>query len=143
MSTLNLDVYMPVVILIILALVVAGGALLLSKVLRPHNPTELKLTAYECGEAPVGTAWSNFNVRFYVIALIFIIFDVESALMFPVATVFRKFNDIGMGGTLLVSILTFVLILVAGIVYCWKKGDLDWVKSFHYAQSNIEEKKHV
>ncbi len=141
MSSLNLDVYMPIVILIILALLVAGGALLLSKVLRPHNPTDLKLTAYECGEEPVGTAWSNFNVRFYVIALIFIIFDVESALMFPVATVFKRFNEIGMGGTILVSIILFVLVLVAGIVYCWKKGDLDWVKSFNMTAQNLEEKK--
>jgi NADH-quinone oxidoreductase subunit A len=136
MSTFNLDVYMPVVILIIIALLVACGSLLLGKILRPSNPNKLKLTAYECGEEPVGTAWSNFNVRFYVIALIFIIFDVESALMFPVATVFRKFNSIGMGGTLLLSILTFVLVLVAGIIYCWKKGDLDWVKSFHHVEES-------
>jgi NADH-quinone oxidoreductase subunit A len=143
MSVFNLDVYMPVVILIVLALLVAGGALLLSKVIRPSNPTALKLTAYECGEEPVGSAWSNFNVRFYVVALIFIIFDVESALMFPVASVYKKFNEIGMGGTLLLSILTFVLVLVAGIIYCWKKGDLDWVKSFHFANQSTEEKKHV
>lgn len=141
MSSLNLDVYMPIVILIILAILVAGGALLLSKVLRPHNPTDLKLTAYECGEEPVGTAWSNFNVRFYVIALIFIIFDVESALMFPVATVFQKFNQMGMGGTILISIILFVLVLVAGVVYCWKKGDLDWVRSFNMSAQNLEEKK--
>jgi NADH-quinone oxidoreductase subunit A len=142
MSTLNLDVYMPVVILILLALLVAGGALLLSNLIRPSNPTELKLTAYECGEEPVGTAWSNFNVRFYVIALIFIIFDVESALMFPVATIFKKFNSIGMGGTLLLSILTFVLILVAGIIYCWKKGDLDWVRSFNAPATPLKNEKH-
>lgn len=141
MSSLNLDVYMPIVILISLALLVAGGAMLFGKLLRPHNPTELKLTAYECGEAPVGTAWSNFNVRFYVVALIFIIFDVESALMFPVAAVFSKFNSIGMGGTLLISILIFVLILVAGLVYCWKKGDLDWVRSFSVEKTNFKEKK--
>jgi len=131
MSTLNLDVYMPVVILIALALLVAGGSLFLGSLIRPQHPNKLKDTAYECGEEPVGTAWANFNVRFYVVALIFIIFDVESALMFPVAVVFKKFNEIGLGGTLLMSILTFVLILVAGIVYCWKKGDLDWVKSFN------------
>ncbi len=141
MSSLNLDVYMPIVILISLALLVAGGAMMFGKLLRPHNPTELKVTAYECGEAPVGTAWSNFNVRFYVVALIFIIFDVESALMFPVATVFSKFNSIGMGGTLLISILIFVLILVAGLVYCWKKGDLDWVRSFSVQKTNLKEKK--
>jgi NADH-quinone oxidoreductase subunit A len=132
MSTLNLDVYMPIAILIVLALVVAGGSLLLGSFIRPHNPNKLKETAYECGEEPIGTAWTNFNVRFYVVALIFIIFDVESALMFPVAAVFKKFNEIGLGGTLLVSILTFVSVLIAGVVYCWKKGDLDWVKSFNH-----------
>lgn len=132
MSTFNLDVYMPVVILIALALLVAGGSLFLGSLIRPQNPNKLKETAYECGEEPVGTAWANFNIRFYVIALIFIIFDVESALMFPVAAVFKKFNEIGMGGTLLMSILTFVSVLLAGLVYCWKKGDLDWVKSFQH-----------
>lgn len=133
MSTLNLDVYMPVVILIALALLVAGGSLFLGSLIRPHNPNKLKETAYECGEEPVGNAWANFNVRFYVIALIFIIFDVESALMFPVAAVFKRFNEIGLGGVLLGSVFTFVLILVAGLIYCWKKGDLDWVKSFSQA----------
>jgi NADH-quinone oxidoreductase subunit A len=122
---------MPVVIFILLALLFAGGAMLVGKLIRPHHPSPLKETAYECGEEPVGTAWANFNVRFYVIALIFIIFDVESALMFPVASVFRHFNAIGMGGTILLSVLSFIIILVAGLIYCWKKGDLDWVKSFH------------
>ena len=140
MSTLNLDVYMPIVILIALAILVAGGSLLLGSFIRPHNPNKLKETAYECGEEPVGTAWANFNVRFYVVALIFIIFDVESALMFPVAAVFKRFNEIGMGGTLLMSVLAFVLVLVSGLVYCWKKGDLDWVKSFHSTHTNIGKK---
>ncbi|MGZ3789090.1 MAG: NADH-quinone oxidoreductase subunit A [Bacteriovorax sp.] len=140
MSTFNLDVYMPVVILIALALLVAGGSMLLGGLIRPHHPNKLKETAYECGEEPIGTAWANFNVRFYVIALIFIIFDVESALMFPVAAIFKKFNEIGLGGTLLLSVLTFTLVLVAGIVYCWKKGDLDWVKSFNSLQVNSASK---
>ena len=140
MSTFNLDVYMPVVILIALALLVAGGSMLLGSVIRPHHPSKLKETAYECGEEPIGSAWANFNVRFYVVALIFIIFDVESALMFPVAAVFNKFNHIGLGVTLLLSVLTFVLILVAGLIYCWKKGDLDWVKSFNTPQANLGKK---
>jgi NADH-quinone oxidoreductase subunit A len=130
---------MPVVILIALATMVAGGSMLLGSIIRPHRPNKLKETAYECGEEPVGSAWANFNVRFYVIALIFIIFDVESALMFPVAAVFKRFNEIGLGGTLLLSILTFTLVLVAGIIYCWKKGDLDWVKSFN-PQVNVASK---
>jgi NADH-quinone oxidoreductase subunit A len=131
MSALNLDVYMPVVILICLALLFAAGALFVGYFIRPHRPSVLKETAYECGELPVGSAWANFNIRFYVIALIFIIFDVESALMFPVASVFKYFNQIGMGGTLLLSIFMFVLVLVSGMAYCWKKSDLDWVKSFN------------
>lgn len=140
MSTYNLDVYMPIVILIILALAIGLGSLLLGKLIRPDNPNKLKESAYECGEEPIGTAWANFNVRFYVIALIFIIFDVESALMFPVAAVYRKFNEIGAGGTLLVSILLFISVLLAGLVYCWKKGDLDWVKSFQ-PSTNLKERK--
>jgi NADH-quinone oxidoreductase subunit A len=131
---------MPVVILIALATIVAGGSILVGSFIRPHNPNKLKETAYECGEEPIGSAWANFNVRFYVIALIFIIFDVESALMFPVAAIFKRFNEIGLGGTLLLSVLTFTLILVAGIVYCWKKGDLDWVKSFNPPQVNAASK---
>jgi NADH-quinone oxidoreductase subunit A len=122
---------MPVVILILIALLFAGGSLFIGKFIRPNNPNALKETAYECGEEPVGSAWANFNIRFYVIALIFIIFDVESALMFPVASVFKHFNAIGMGGTLLLSVFFFVIVLVAGMIYCWKKGDLDWVKSFN------------
>jgi NADH-quinone oxidoreductase subunit A len=141
MSTFNLDVYMPVVILIGLATLVAGGSLLLGGLIRPHHPNKLKESAYECGEEPVGSAWANFNVRFYVIALIFIIFDVEGALMFPVAAVFKKFTQIGFGGTLLLSVFSFVLVLVSGLVYCWKKGDLDWIKSFHSQAHYVKEDK--
>ncbi|MFG1482332.1 NADH-quinone oxidoreductase subunit A [Halobacteriovorax sp. XZX-3] len=133
----NFDVYMPVLILAAVAVVAFFGTLLVGRLVRPNNPTELKLTPYECGEEPTGTAWSNFNVRFYVIALVFLIFDVEGALMFPVATVYKNFVDIGQGGAVLGSLLLFIVILSLGLVYCWKKGDLDWVKSF---QANINGK---
>jgi NADH-quinone oxidoreductase subunit A len=73
---------MPIVILIAFAFIIVGGALLVGYFIRPNKPSALKYTPYECGETPQGGAWSNFNVRFYVIALIFIIFDVEGALMF-------------------------------------------------------------
>ncbi|EPZ50251.1 NADH-ubiquinone/plastoquinone oxidoreductase, chain 3 [Bacteriovorax sp. BAL6_X] len=133
----NFDVYMPVLILAAVAVVAFFGTLLVGRLVRPNNPTELKLTPYECGEEPTGSAWSNFNVRFYVIALVFLIFDVEGALMFPVATVYKNFVDIGQGGAVLGSLLLFIVILSLGLVYCWKKGDLDWVKSF---QANINGK---
>lgn len=133
----NFDVYMPVLILAVVAVVAFVGTLLVGRLVRPNNPTELKQTPYECGEEPTGTAWSNFNVRFYVIALVFLIFDVEGALMFPVATVYKNFVDIGQGGAVLGSLLMFIVILSLGLVYCWKKGDLDWVKSF---QANLDGK---
>lgn len=126
----NLHAWLPVVILMAFAVLMVGGALLVGRAVRPRNPTALKTTAYECGEVPQGDAWSNFNVRFYVVSLVFIVFDVEGALMFPVALVFRRFLDVGMGGVVLASFLVFVGILAAGVAYCWRKGDLDWVRSY-------------
>ena len=108
----NLDVYMPVLILAAFAAIMFVGALLVGKLLRPHNPTELKVSPYECGEVPIGTAWSNFNIRFYVVALIFIIFDVEGALMFPVAAVFKRFVEMGEGGPVLALLLLFISVLL-------------------------------
>ena len=132
----NFDVYIPVVLLMGFAIIIIMGALIVGRFIRPHHPTELKQTAYECGELPVGSAWSFFNVRFYVVGLIFIIFDVESALMFPVVTVFKELNSIGKGGIVLVEILIFLAVLVSGVAYCWRKGDLDWVKSFQNTVGN-------
>ena len=80
---------------------------------------------------PVGNAWALFNVRFYVVGLIFIIFDVESVLMFPIVSIFKKATELGHGIYLLDVLLSFIFILVMGIAYCWRKGDLDWVKSFN------------
>lgn len=133
MSANNLDVYIPVIILMAFGLVVLFAGLLVGRLVRTQKPTPLKEQAYECGEDPVGTAWANFNVRFYVVSLIFIIFDVEGALMFPVATVFRDFVAIGEGAVVLASFTLFIAVLVAGVAYCWSKGDLDWVKSFRPA----------
>ena len=136
--TQNFDAYIPIVILFSLGIVMVGGALTVGSFIRPKNPNKLKLQPYECGEDPTGSAWANFNVRFYVVALIFIIFDVEGALMFPVAAVYKKFNEIGAGGVILVSILIFIAVLIQGVVYCWKKGDLDWVKSYQIEANSNE-----
>lgn len=130
MPSNNIDVFMPVVILMFLGIAIVLVAFLASKILRPKHPTEQKETPYECGEEPMGSAWSQFNIRFYVVGLIFIIFDVESALMFPVVSVFRDFVKAGNGGLILFEVLMFMFILVAGIAYCWRKGDLDWVKTY-------------
>ena len=90
---------------------------------RPNNPTPEKLTTYECGEDPIGGAWIQFNIRFYVIALIYIIFSVEIVFLYPWAIVFK---DLGLFA--FVEMMVFVGILMVGLAYAWKKGDLDWVK---------------
>lgn len=130
MTPATFDGLMPIVILMAIAVLLFLGGHFLSVYLAPKKPSHLKSTPYECGEEPVGTAWSMFNVRFYVVGLIFIIFDVESVLMFPVAAIFKEMNEMGEGGYALIVFLSFVSILIEGIAYCWRKGDLDWVKSF-------------
>ena len=128
----ELNSYMPVIILMGLAAMIVILGHFVSVFLSPKKIDKYnkKDHAYECGEEPVATAWAAFSIRFYVVGLIFIIFDVESVLIFPVAAVFREFNQAGMGAIVLFEILFFVFILVAGIAYCWRKGDLDWIKSF-------------
>jgi NADH-quinone oxidoreductase subunit A len=92
-------------------------------VLRPSRFSEEKLTTYECGENPQGSAWVQFNIRFYVFALIFIVFDVEAVFLLPWAVVFKSIGPIAF-----VEGLVFIAILVVGLAYVWRKGDLEWVR---------------
>ena len=103
-------------------------SLFVGSLIRPHLPSLAKLSTYECGEPAVGSAWMNFNIRFYVIALIFVVFDVEVAFMFPVARVFKSWVAEGHGVLALFEIFVFILILLVGFIYVWRKGDLEWVK---------------
>ena len=105
------------------------GSLLFGKLIRPNNPYAEKLETYECGEAPVGQAWFNFNPRFYIIALIYIVFDVEIAFIYPVAAVFRRWVDQGNGVFALLEVCSSSAILMLGLVYVWVKGDLEWIRS--------------
>ncbi|MDZ7289278.1 MAG: NADH-quinone oxidoreductase subunit A [candidate division KSB1 bacterium] len=98
-------------------------ALVISRLLQPRHPTAVKLSTYECGEQPVGQSWIQFNNRFYVIALVFLIFDVEIAFLFPWAVVFKN-----LGLFAFVEALIFIGILLVGLAYVWRKGDLEWDK---------------
>ncbi len=100
------------------------------KFLRPHQPYPAKVSTYECGEEPIGSAWINFNPRFYLVALVFVVFEVDVALTFPVVAVFRAWVGHGLstGLVALVELLVFTLILVVGLVWVWMHGDLAWVK---------------
>ncbi len=108
---------------VLLGIVLVWVPLLISKLVAPKKTTPDKLSTYECGEESEGSAWIQFNIRFYVIALIFLIFDVEVVFLFPWAVVFKE-----LGLLAFVEMAIFLLILIVGLAYVWKKGDLDWVK---------------
>ena len=91
--------------------------------IRPSRQSDEKVTTYECGEDPVGNAWVQFNIRFYVFALIFVVFDVEAVFLLPWAVVFRE-----LGTLAYVEGLVFIGILAVALAYVWRKGDLSWVR---------------
>lgn len=120
--------FAQVLVLLIVGILFVFGALFAGRFVRPKNPSTVKSETYECGEVAKGAAWVNFNLRFYILALIFIIFDVEAALIFPAAVAYKGWISLDSGMLAFVEILIFVLILVVGFVYAWAKGDLNWVK---------------
>ncbi len=128
-----------VLVFSILAIGFCAVHLAIGKLLRPHNPEAKKLTTYECGEPPTGGAWINFNIRFYLVALIFVIFEVEVAFIFPVAVAFRSWLLNGQGLFALTEILLFLGILIVGLVYVWVKGDLEWIKRLQPAATEESE----
>ena len=134
--------FSPIIIFILLAIALVILPLILQSLLSPRkNKGGDKLIPYECGELPEGSAWVKFNIRFYVIALIFIIFDVEVIFMFPWATVFKE-NKL----FYFIEMFIFMAILLVGLAYVWIKGDLDWVKmklkyaTGRYANLKVENK---
>ena len=120
--------YANILVFILVGVGFLFTTLLAGSFLRPQVPTLEKLSSYECGEIPVGNAWMNFNIRFYVVALIFVVFDVEVAFMFPIARVFQQWVERGDGWIILIEIFVFIAILLVGFAYAWVKGDLEWVK---------------
>jgi NAD(P)H-quinone oxidoreductase subunit 3 len=117
-------------ILVFLVLVIGFLAvnLVLWRIIRPSRFSEEKLTTYECGENPTGSAWIQFNIRFYVFALIFIVFDVEAVFLLPWAVVFRRLGQ-EQGLLPYAEGLVFIAILVVALAYVWRKGDLEWVRA--------------
>jgi len=111
-------------IFLLLAVGFVGIAIFAAKLIRPNRPTKEKLLIYECGENIEGSPWVKFNIRFYVVALIFLIFDVEVVLLFPWALTYKEYGFFGF----FVGII-FLLILGLGMAYEWRKGDLNWDRS--------------
>ncbi len=108
----------------------------LSRLLRPKVDDEdepAKGETYECGEPTIGSSWVRFDIRFYTIALIFLIFDVEVTFLYPWALIFKTLQaDFGL--FIFLEVLLFLMILLVGLIYCWRKGDLDWMK-LHAAEA--------
>ncbi|SHK30305.1 NADH dehydrogenase subunit A [Reichenbachiella agariperforans] len=131
--TMELTNYQIILLFAVGGFVAIMGSLVTSWVLRPRRPNEEKLTTYECGEDPTGTAWGKFNIRFYVIALVFVLFETELLFLFPWAIVFgdEGLNALTQGkwGMLaFVEMSLFILILALGLAYVWGKGFLEWEK---------------
>lgn len=120
--------FATVLTFIIVSILFVFFSLSFGKLIRPNRPNKLKNSIYECGEPPIGSGWLNYNIRFYMIGLIFIVFDVEIAFIYPIGVVFKSWVDSGNGMTALIEILIFIIVLLLALVYVWAKGDLEWVK---------------
>ena len=116
--------YLGVLFFLVAAVLFVGVSLTFSSLVRPSKFTPEKYIPYECGENPVGSPWVQFNIRFYVFALVFIIFDVEVVFLFPWAVVYQK-----LGLFAFIEGLIFIAILALGLAYVWVKGDLEWVRT--------------
>jgi NADH-quinone oxidoreductase subunit A len=113
--------YLPLAILFILAVILAGLVVLLGHAFGPRNPTKRKSQPYESGMTPIGPGTRRLPVRFYLVAVLFILFDIEVIFFYPWAVAFRQLGVFG-----LIEMLIFILILLVGYVYAWKKGALEW-----------------
>lgn len=117
-----LAAYLPVLIFIVVAILLPAIGLGVGQLLRPYKPQAGKLMPYECGVDPMGDARERFSVRFYVIAILFVIFDVETIFLFPWAIIYDRLALFGF-----IEMLIFLGILIVGYFYAWKKGALEWV----------------
>jgi NADH-quinone oxidoreductase subunit A len=113
--------YLPLLVHLLMAMGIAAGMVALSALLGGRRPNRVKAQPYECGMVPTGDAAHRFSVKFYLVAMLFILFDVEVVFLYPWAVIFR---DLGMFG--FYEMLVFLAVVLAGFLYIWKKGVLDW-----------------
>ncbi|HYJ47621.1 MAG TPA: NADH-quinone oxidoreductase subunit A [Pyrinomonadaceae bacterium] len=126
MNGFNLRDYLPILLMFVVAGGFAVGNVLLSQFVGQRKQTRTKLMPYECGKDPVGSARERFSVKFYLIAMIFILFDIEVIFLIPWAVVFKKFSQGGYGSLVYVEMMLFVALLLVGYIYVVKKGAFDW-----------------
>jgi len=114
--------YIPAFIFIVVALAIPVVTLGIAKLVRPANPFKTKLMPYECGVDPEGSARGRYTVRFYIVAILFVVFDVETIFLFPWAVQYKALKMFGF-----IEMLVFLVILIVGYIWIWKKGALEWV----------------
>lgn len=118
--------YFPILLFIVAAVLFAGGSVFLSSLAGPRRPLPAKLEPYECGMAPVGLARERFSVKFYLVAMLFIVFDIEIIFLVPWAVIYRELGWFGF-----FEMGAFLLVLVLGLAYVWVKGGLEWDEPEH------------
>lgn len=132
MSNFSLMDYAPIGIMFLVAVGFAASQLLVTQLIGPRKRTATKLMPYECGKDPVGSARDRYSIKFYTVAVIFLLFDIEVLFMVPFAVAFKylmaeqKISGIAYGTIAFVEILVFIATLVVGYIYVWKKGTFDW-----------------
>ncbi len=132
MSGFNLFDYAPIGVMFIVAAGFAASQILVTQLIGPRKRTQVKLMPYECGKDPVGSARDRFSVKFYNVAVIFLLFDIEVLFLIPFAVAFKdlllaeKNGAIAFGTIALIEIMAFIATLVVGLIYAWKKGAFDW-----------------
>ena len=120
--------YAAVLVFIAIGVLFVYGNLLIGRLVRPNRPSRDKSTIYECGEPTIGSAWIRFNSRFYTIALVYLLFDVEVVVLVPAAMVLREMAGTSEGAVALIGLLVFLGVLVLGLIYEWHYGNLDWIQ---------------
>src|SRR2546422_1309562 len=127
----RLSDYLPILLIFIVAAGFAGGNIFISQFIGQRKRTRTKMMPYECGKDPVGSARERFSVKFYLIAMIFILFDIEVIFLVPWAVVFKRLAgpEYGLGNVIYFEMLLFIALLAAGLVYVIKKGAFDWSMS--------------
>ena len=132
MSEYNIFDYAPIALMFLVAFGFGASQLLVTQLIGPRKRTAVKLMPYECGKDPVGSARDRFSIKFYTVAVIFLLFDIEVLFMIPFAVAFKtllaeeKISGITFGTVALLEILVFIATLVVGYIYVWKKGTFDW-----------------
>lgn len=125
-GTFSLEAYLPIVLMFVVAAGFAVSQMVVTQLVGQRKPTRTKLMPYECGKDPVGSARERFSVKFYLIAMIFILFDIEVIFLVPWGVVFRSMSRQGFSGLVYGEMMLFVVLLLAGYVYVVRKGAFDW-----------------